>query len=270
MSNDDDWAGGVAAAGEHRRRARLAASAPPRVQGADPRQGRRPRQLRGKRKAGTIYAGSFLEQFVDGETWAHLDIAGTAWDVGREYVGKGPSGYRGPAARRAGAEIRRPGLIAAGLKESAAMDFELTDEQRLLRDTVRDFARNEVAPRRRPSWTATKSLPLRARRADGRARADGDPVPGRVRGRRRRQPLLRARRSRSSPGSTPRSRSRWPPTPRSGRCPYTCGATDAAGGVAAAALLRAAPRRVRADRAGGRLGRRQHPHPRASSTTASG
>ena len=26
------------------------------------------------------------------------------------------------------------------------MDFELSDEQRLLRDTVRDFARNEVAP----------------------------------------------------------------------------------------------------------------------------
>src|SRR5215208_3429223 len=26
------------------------------------------------------------------------------------------------------------------------MDFELTDEQRLLRDTVRDFARREVAP----------------------------------------------------------------------------------------------------------------------------
>ena len=26
------------------------------------------------------------------------------------------------------------------------MDFELSDEQRLLRDTVRDFARGEVAP----------------------------------------------------------------------------------------------------------------------------
>ena len=26
------------------------------------------------------------------------------------------------------------------------MDFDLTDEQRLLRDTVRDFARQEVAP----------------------------------------------------------------------------------------------------------------------------
>jgi leucyl aminopeptidase len=46
-----------------------------------------------KRKAGTIYAGSFLEEFVDERPWAHLDIAGTAWDVGREYVGKGPTGF---------------------------------------------------------------------------------------------------------------------------------------------------------------------------------
>jgi leucyl aminopeptidase len=46
-----------------------------------------------KRKAGTIYAGSFLEEFVDDVPWVHLDIAGTAWDVGREYVGKGPTGY---------------------------------------------------------------------------------------------------------------------------------------------------------------------------------
>jgi leucyl aminopeptidase len=46
-----------------------------------------------KRKAGTIYAGSFLEEFVDGVPWAHLDIAGTAWDTGREYVGKGATGF---------------------------------------------------------------------------------------------------------------------------------------------------------------------------------
>jgi leucyl aminopeptidase len=46
-----------------------------------------------KRKAGTIYAGSFLEEFVDERPWVHLDIAGTAWDVGREYTGKGPTGY---------------------------------------------------------------------------------------------------------------------------------------------------------------------------------
>ena len=46
-----------------------------------------------KRKAGTIYAASFLEEFVDGVPWVHLDIAGTAWEVGREYVGKGATGY---------------------------------------------------------------------------------------------------------------------------------------------------------------------------------
>jgi leucyl aminopeptidase len=46
-----------------------------------------------KRKAGTIYAGSFLEEFVDGKPWAHLDIAGTAWDTGREYWGAGASGF---------------------------------------------------------------------------------------------------------------------------------------------------------------------------------
>jgi len=46
-----------------------------------------------KRKAGSITAASFLEEFVDGVTWAHLDIAGTSWDVGREYVGKGATGF---------------------------------------------------------------------------------------------------------------------------------------------------------------------------------
>jgi leucyl aminopeptidase len=46
-----------------------------------------------KRKASTIYAGAFLEEFVDDVPWAHLDIAGTAWDTGREYVGKGASGF---------------------------------------------------------------------------------------------------------------------------------------------------------------------------------
>jgi len=46
-----------------------------------------------KRKASTIYAASFLEEFVDSKPWVHLDIAGTAWDVGREYVGKGATGF---------------------------------------------------------------------------------------------------------------------------------------------------------------------------------
>jgi leucyl aminopeptidase len=49
--------------------------------------------LASKRKAGTITAASFLEEFVDGTPWAHVDIAGTAWDVGREYTGRDASGF---------------------------------------------------------------------------------------------------------------------------------------------------------------------------------
>ena len=47
----------------------------------------------GGRRAGAITAGLFLKEFVGDVPWVHLDIAGTAWDTGREYVGKGPTGY---------------------------------------------------------------------------------------------------------------------------------------------------------------------------------
>jgi leucyl aminopeptidase len=46
-----------------------------------------------KRKAGTITAASFLEEFVDDTAWAHLDIAGSAWDIGRAYVGDDANGF---------------------------------------------------------------------------------------------------------------------------------------------------------------------------------
>jgi leucyl aminopeptidase len=45
------------------------------------------------RKAGTIVGGSFLSSFAGEVPWAHLDIAGSAWDLERAYVGKGASGY---------------------------------------------------------------------------------------------------------------------------------------------------------------------------------
>jgi len=45
------------------------------------------------RKAGTIVGGAFLENFVGETPWGHLDIAGSAWDLDRAYVGKGASGY---------------------------------------------------------------------------------------------------------------------------------------------------------------------------------
>ncbi|HEX9967558.1 MAG TPA: leucyl aminopeptidase [Solirubrobacterales bacterium] len=49
--------------------------------------------LGSKRKAGTITAAAFLEEFVGETPWAHIDIAGTAWDVGREYTGNDASGF---------------------------------------------------------------------------------------------------------------------------------------------------------------------------------
>jgi leucyl aminopeptidase len=46
------------------------------------------------RKASSAYAASFLEEFVDGTPWVHLDIAGTAWDQdNRDYVGRGANGW---------------------------------------------------------------------------------------------------------------------------------------------------------------------------------
>ncbi len=93
IANDDDWATDVAAAGEvvgelawrlplHREYTELTRGKVADLSNSG-----------SKRKAGTLYAGAYLEQFTEGTTWAHLDIAGTAWDVGREYVGKGASGY---------------------------------------------------------------------------------------------------------------------------------------------------------------------------------
>jgi leucyl aminopeptidase len=45
------------------------------------------------RKAGTIVGGTFLSHFVGQTPWAHLDIAGSAYDLGRAYAEKQASGY---------------------------------------------------------------------------------------------------------------------------------------------------------------------------------
>jgi leucyl aminopeptidase len=46
-----------------------------------------------QRKALSITAAEFLKRFVGDVPWAHVDIAGTAWDVGRPYTGKSGSGF---------------------------------------------------------------------------------------------------------------------------------------------------------------------------------
>ncbi len=45
------------------------------------------------RLAGSITAAEFLQRFTGDVPWAHLDIAGSAWDLGRGYAAKGASGW---------------------------------------------------------------------------------------------------------------------------------------------------------------------------------
>lgn len=47
----------------------------------------------GGREGGSITAACYLEKFIDDTPWAHMDIAGTAWDFTKKsYIPKGPSG----------------------------------------------------------------------------------------------------------------------------------------------------------------------------------
>ena len=45
------------------------------------------------RKAGSITAAEFLKRFAGDVPWAHLDIAGTAWDTGRPTRPRAASGF---------------------------------------------------------------------------------------------------------------------------------------------------------------------------------
>jgi leucyl aminopeptidase len=93
LANDDGWADRVLAAGQ--RAGELAWRLPLHPEYKDLTRGRDAdlTNSSAKRKASTIYAAEFLEEFTDDVPWAHLDIAGTAWDVGRAYVGNGPTGF---------------------------------------------------------------------------------------------------------------------------------------------------------------------------------
>jgi leucyl aminopeptidase len=45
------------------------------------------------RKAGSIVAAEFLKRFTNDVPWAHVDIAGTAWDTNRAWAPKGGTGF---------------------------------------------------------------------------------------------------------------------------------------------------------------------------------
>jgi leucyl aminopeptidase len=93
MSNDDDWAAAVTQAasqtGElvwrmplHPEFAKLTKGTYADLDNA-PERG----------KAGSITAAEFLARFAAKTPWVHLDIAGTAWNLGRPYAEQGGSGF---------------------------------------------------------------------------------------------------------------------------------------------------------------------------------
>ena len=93
MSNDDEWAAAVQAAatetGEIVWRLPLHAEYAELIKGQYADIDNAPEG----RKAGSITAAEFLSRFVGDTPWAHLDVAGTAWDLGRAYAPKAASGF---------------------------------------------------------------------------------------------------------------------------------------------------------------------------------
>ncbi len=93
MASDDDWATAVehaaAASGEAVWRLPLHPDYARRVEGRYADLTNAP----AKREAGSITAAEFLRRFTGGLPWAHLDIAGVAWDSDRAYAAKGGNGF---------------------------------------------------------------------------------------------------------------------------------------------------------------------------------
>jgi leucyl aminopeptidase len=93
MSNDDEFAQRVAEAGERTGeivwRLPLHEEYDEHIKGRYADLDNAPEE----RKAGPIVGGAFLSNFVEDVPWVHLDIAGSAWDLGRPYAPKGAAGY---------------------------------------------------------------------------------------------------------------------------------------------------------------------------------
>jgi leucyl aminopeptidase len=93
FSNDDDWFSAVDAAGQAT--GELGWRLPLHPEFEESTKGRYAdlQNVSEARDAGSIYAAEFLKRFVDGRPWVHMDIAGTAWGMKRNYVGNGASGF---------------------------------------------------------------------------------------------------------------------------------------------------------------------------------
>jgi leucyl aminopeptidase len=93
LSNDDAWAATVQAAGDAAGEPLWRLPLHPEY--AEAIEGRYAQIVNSTegRKAHPIMGAEFLQRFVDGRPWAHLDIAGVGWDRGKPYAAKGGSGF---------------------------------------------------------------------------------------------------------------------------------------------------------------------------------
>ena len=93
FSNDDDWMGAIEAAGDATGEIGWRMPLHPEI--ADSTKGTYAdlKNVTEGREAGSSFAAEFLKRFVDGRPWVHMDIAGTAWGLKRNYVGSGASGF---------------------------------------------------------------------------------------------------------------------------------------------------------------------------------
>ena len=93
FGSDDDWVAEVEAAG--RRTGELAWRLPLHAEYAELIKSRYADIANAveARKAGSITAAEFLRRFTGDVPWAHVDIAGTAYENGKPYTRKGGSGF---------------------------------------------------------------------------------------------------------------------------------------------------------------------------------
>ncbi len=108
MSNDEELAERIAGRGRAHGRDRLAPAAARGVRRADQGYATATSTTHPKRaRPARSWARASCRTSSDEVPWAHLDIAGSAWDLGRAYVGKGASGYGVRAARCELAQARQ-------------------------------------------------------------------------------------------------------------------------------------------------------------------
>src|SRR5215204_3893940 len=93
FSNDDDWCGEVGAACDASGEIGWRLPLHPEYYDLTKGQYADLTNAAEQRVAMSSYAAEFLRQFVDEKPWVHIDIAGTAWGLNRNYVAKGASGF---------------------------------------------------------------------------------------------------------------------------------------------------------------------------------